>query len=170
MKITPCEFPKCGYPVISKRLCTAHYRQRHRGQELRELDRPDYRYEKCSVTACEDPRHSRGLCSRHQSISNRFSIPPDQMGTLYDNGCQNPSCDSRDDLAIDHDHSCCPGNDSCGKCVRGVLCRSCNLTLGGMEKGSVGASQVKGLVRYMEEGRHVSLGEFVPVYRTKRRS
>jgi hypothetical protein len=30
---------------------------------------------------------------------------------------------------IDHDHDCCPGSYTCGKCVRGVLCAPCNRTL-----------------------------------------
>lgn len=34
---------------------------------------------------------------------------------------------------VDHDHSCCPGDRSCGKCVRGILCANCNLGIGYFE-------------------------------------
>lgn len=33
-------------------------------------------------------------------------------------------------LAVDHSHSCCSGERSCGKCIRGLLCGNCNHGLG----------------------------------------
>ena len=32
-------------------------------------------------------------------------------------------------LAVDHNHLCCSGSRACGKCVRGLLCNSCNTLL-----------------------------------------
>lgn len=40
-----------------------------------------------------------------------------------------------DKLIIDHDHACCDKSTSCGKCVRGMLCVSCNNRLGRVERG-----------------------------------
>jgi hypothetical protein len=42
--------------------------------------------------------------------------------------CNNPP--KKNWLAVDHDHACCPGIKSCGDCVRGLLCGSCNSFLG----------------------------------------
>lgn len=33
-------------------------------------------------------------------------------------------------VCIDHDHTCCPGEKTCGLCIRDVLCDACNKGLG----------------------------------------
>jgi Recombination endonuclease VII len=52
---------------------------------------------------------------------------------------QNNACDicklpfSADNLpCMDHDHACCPGKDSCGKCLRSFLCSTCNFAIGAL--------------------------------------
>ena len=39
---------------------------------------------------------------------------------------------------IDHDHKCCPGRKTCGKCTRGLVCFACNRMLGSLEKRDIG--------------------------------
>ena len=37
-------------------------------------------------------------------------------------------------LPVDHDHECCPGVKSCGKCIRDLLCPGCNNGTGLVDK------------------------------------
>jgi len=51
-------------------------------------------------------------------------------------------------LAVDHDHGCCPGDRSCGKCVRGLLCTACNTDVGRIEGGRLPLEE---LVAYVQK-------------------
>jgi len=62
-------------------------------------------------------------------------MEPVQFGLLWDGqGGRCAICDRAfgavADAHIDHDHTCCDRTTSCGNCVRGLLCRRCNLALG----------------------------------------
>lgn len=63
---------------------------------------------------------------------------------LYSGKCH--SCKDRDATNIDHDHKCCPGLYSCGKCVRGVLCSQCNTALGLLQDDK---QKIKNLMKYI---------------------
>ena len=53
----------------------------------------------------------------------------ERMVLAQDSKC--PICGKRtDDFVVDHDHTCCSGKKSCGACVRGLVCSSCNWGLG----------------------------------------
>jgi hypothetical protein len=41
-----------------------------------------------------------------------------------------PAEDAKKAFSVDHDHSCCPGQKTCGKCIRGIICNACNTALG----------------------------------------
>ena len=56
---------------------------------------------------------------------------------------------SRFTLQVDHDHSCCSGVYSCGRCVRGLLCVSCNRALGLFKDNT---SMLKEAIAYLQLG------------------
>jgi recombination endonuclease VII len=59
------------------------------------------------------------------------------------------ACGAEDvELAIDHDHACCPSTrKACGDCVRGLLCHDCNKALG-LVKDDI--ARLRALIAYLE--------------------
>jgi hypothetical protein len=53
-------------------------------------------------------------------------------------------------LSIDHDHACCPGRISCGKCIRGLLCNRCNRALGLLGDS---IELLKKMIAYLEQSK-----------------
>ena len=58
---------------------------------------------------------------------------------------------------VDHDHDCCPGQSSCGKCIRGLLCLTCNRALGLLKDDPM---RVRAAADYLENTK-VNLNAYV---------
>lgn len=80
-----------------------------------------------SCRSCYAQRARRSTCERYGLTEGEYDALLEQQGGVCAI-CRKP-CE-RGCLSIDHDHRCCPGDRSCGKCVRGLLCRRCNQGLG----------------------------------------
>lgn len=69
-------------------------------------------------------------------VESGFGIPAEVYWALYEfqgGRCAILRCRATGKtrrLAVDHDHKCCPGRTSCGKCVRGLICQVHNEQLG----------------------------------------
>lgn len=174
-----CEFPNCTRPYISRGLCASHNWQRNMGRKLTPL--PDRREAKptdrnergekqcrtCLVWLNPDmftrlasapdglQGHCRG-CARDAQRKALYNMPRGQYAEML--ARQNGVCaicgllnDNGLTLAIDHDHTCCPGPaTSCGECVRGLLCTACNHGLG---KFRDDLALLRAAVAYLERSR-----------------
>lgn len=87
----------------------------------------------CKSCAYEYNKERRLADPKAHALSqrkNRYGLTDEQVAALLSSGrcdlCRKPSAK----LHIDHDHACCPGLRSCGRCIRGALCVRCNIGLG----------------------------------------
>lgn len=134
-----CRIPDCGKPVkaIRRQLCDNHYSRWQRGTLDGLKPRP------CAIcrTVFTPIRRANTQC-----CSDACSIKQAQLRKHYgiDGATLNAMLDAQDwqcaicgdaitltTLQTDHDHSCCPGDISCGgMCLRDLLCGPCNRGVG----------------------------------------
>lgn len=105
----------------------------------------------CVVKGCDRNRRTQaGLCAAHNNRLRRYALTPEGLEALL--ASQDDRCAAcRDPLGprwhIDHDHACCLGPTTCGRCVRSILCRRCNQALGMVSDDVVILRQ---LIAYLE--------------------
>lgn len=93
----------------------------------------------------DNPKRAAEL-ERNYRNKKKYGLTPEQYLKLIANGCE--VCGSHERLCVDHDHSCCPAQVTCGKCVRGVLCVDCNIAEGRLKSRP---ELARSLAKYMEK-------------------
>jgi hypothetical protein len=86
-------------------------------------------------SAAQWPSHARcKACNRRNAQVRRHGLTAEDKAVIAEaqGGCR--ICGHAEPSArgwsLDHDRSCCPGDKSCPKCRRGVICQWCNTVLG----------------------------------------
>lgn len=154
---TTCRSLACDRPAITRGLCYGHYSRLRKGQEI---DTPLVKARKRGTATARNelgqrqclnckkwlPEESYVSSTASDGLSvnckdcrvgyrlRRYSITTREFNQiLEDQGgvcaiCKGSS--GKRNFHVDHDHSCCPAGESCGKCIRGLLCSRCNTALG----------------------------------------
>ena len=137
---------------------TAAY-QRRRG--FRSNGKPFHTPEPRFCNMCGQPfmsqKGSHRFCTaacqmKAHGIVYRYRITLDEYKTILESQggvCAIEGCD-KTDLAVDHDHRCCPESGrSCGLCIRGLICSVHNKVLGFIDDDP---TKLSGLADYLMKG------------------
>jgi len=117
-----------------KRGSEARFNRRRLERQRREesLALTQCRFTDCLDEPCDESVEH--LCLKHFRRLEKYSLTFQRFRDIFfsqDERCAICLCQLElSDCCIDHDHACCPHTRSCGKCVRGLLCRTCNYGLG----------------------------------------
>lgn len=135
-----CKIANCDRPATAKDVCLMHYRRfrRHGTYDLGlvktcETCETSFRTEQHNARNC--PKCAERLpWASSVKLNYKLSVA-EFLRMLTEQGDVCAICKRNPDghFAVDHDHACCPGKKSCGRCVRGLLCRSCNWAIGHMQ-------------------------------------
>ena len=108
-----------GKPASECKACSAErQREAYKNNESYREARKQWSRDKSSTQDHRKP------WNRHHITEQRFL----DLVNLFNGKCH--VCKSEPATVVDHDHNCCAGVYSCGKCIRGVLCAGCNKALG----------------------------------------
>lgn len=92
------------------------------------------------ATCRRDRRKEVSDARRLTYVAKQYGLTPEQYKALWElQGGKCYTCQRNSARCVDHDHACCPGKTSCGKCVRGLLCNPCNKGVLGHLRDSVEA-------------------------------
>jgi hypothetical protein len=143
----------CKKCMVQQRMNKYEYKRKrmtttltHKQCRLCEEVLPLNKYSDLNKTYCKECSSFLG----HKRVLARYRLTVDEyVNMLKEQNYVCKICGGKEDkrLSVDHDHSCCPGKETCGNCIRGLLCSYCNKTLG-MAKDD--PKILKKMIQYLE--------------------
>ncbi len=154
-----CSYDGCHRVRYAAELCNTHYAQLKRRSFLTPIRenskyKPEFRdqhgHKYCPVCNSFKPTYlfnkSRrsvdgldrkcGRCAVGIIRKSNFGISQEEYDRMLIESsgtcdlCEKPFKNVPREPVVDHDHRCCPGQKTCGECVRGLVHRSCNSFIG----------------------------------------
>jgi hypothetical protein len=119
----------CGGSHYGKGYCRPHYARLVRNGTVErqntqiDVDK-EYLYEGTKM-----------LVRKEYQLVAKYKISLDEYKRRSETGCEICGINLNNNLQVDHDHNCCNGIITCGKCVRGIICPGCNMAVGKYEEG-----------------------------------
>ena len=140
--------------IESARRSSQKYENSPKGKAFRKKYRKEYREtpKGREVLRRIANKYNGSPTGRNYKLKHDFNISLDDYNKLMVEqngvcaGCLKPF--PHRNLGVDHNHKCCSGDKSCGKCIRGLLCVKCNATLGMCEDS---IPVLKRLIVYLEK-------------------
>jgi hypothetical protein len=129
-----------------KREKSREYQGTYRARHPEEVRRASRNYERKDEVQDERAR---------QSLLKKYGLTPEAFGAkLAAQGGACPFCPPGDaspkEWHVDHDHDHCPGQATCGACLRDILCRRHNMGLGYFDDDP---AQLRAAADYIEQWR-----------------
>lgn len=124
-----CSLEECVKPHYANNYCRMHYARVRRTGKVTTKSNP------VDVTRVYIYKKQEYVYKRHYMLMTKYKMTLEEFEARAANGCEICFNKPQRSLHVDHDHKCCNGATTCGTCVRGVICNSCNTAVDKMEHG-----------------------------------
>lgn len=168
--------PRHKANVFCSRFCAQEHRRNNKIQEFASREstavcpncgdrfEKTYSWQKFCTGQCRDKFDRSQPEFRDRRLWTYYKLRlPDVQDRLLAQGNQCPICERSFDgsskassWVVDHDHSCCPAQPTCGECNRGIICGGCNTALG-LASDSVDVMAAS--IAYLNSGRRIERSE-----------
>lgn len=118
---------------------------------LADFHQNQYQCRPCKTEMAREARAADPLFSVKAHLWNKYKMRVAEYDSLLESqggGCA--LCGAKagvQRLHVDHDHRCCAGKRTCGKCVRGIVCYPCNTKLSILDTDSPYALRVRAYLK-----------------------